>query len=167
VTRGSTKLPVFAYDKCLNFKSPDDTINTMIKALPLLLLTVCGCSGSANSVKLKVSCAQPLPGFHSFHDPNFKKRWPFEIGDYESNVVKITEAGAITWNDVNMASMHNDGLPAIEQFLIAVKSFSPQPFTVLDFDAGAACRKVKAVRALMEKHLRCSESDLCIQGNWE
>lgn len=139
----------------------------MTKPLFLLILLASGCSSETDRAKVVVSCARPLPGFHSLQDPDFTRRWPVGIEGYQLNTVKITKTGALTWNDSDMTTMHDDGLPSIEQFFIALKSFPVrQPFMLLDFEAGAPCDKVNAVRDLMVKHLGCGEQDLCFQGNW-
>jgi hypothetical protein len=151
----------------LNSETLDGITIQMTRALTLLILLFSGCSSGADRAKVVTNCAQQLPGFHSLNDPDFTRRWPVGIEGYQYNTVKIAKTGALSWNGTDLATMHDDGLPSIEQFLIAMKSFpARQPFTLLDFDVGAPCEKVKAVRNLMVKHLGCENEDLCFQGNW-
>lgn len=138
----------------------------MNKAISLTILLIAGCRGEAEQLKVVSNCATPLPGFHSVNEPDFSRRWPIEYGGYYQNTFKVSRTGIITLNGTNLTTMHDDGLPSVEQFLIASKGSPVQPFTILDFDAGAPCKKVQAVRALMVKHLGCGDEDLCFQGNW-
>lgn len=139
----------------------------MNKALGITILLIAGCTSKADQPNVTQNCAMPLPGFHSLNDPDFTRRWPVGIEGYQQNTVKVSRTGMITWNGSDLTTMHDDGLPSVEQFLIALKGFpAGQPFTILDFDAGAPCEKVKAVRDLMVKHLGCREEDLCFQGTW-
>lgn len=140
----------------------------MTKPVFLSVLLIAGCTSRIGQPEVAVNCASPLPGFHSLNDPEFTQRWPVGIEGYQHNTVKVSRAGVITWNGTDLATMHDEGLRFVEQYLIALKGLSPgQPFTILDFDAGAPCEKVKAVRNLMVKHLGCGEQDLCFQGQWE
>jgi hypothetical protein len=155
------------HSSAVEFTVIDRHSGSMKRALCLIILLMTGCSGKADQPKVALNCASPLPGFHSLEDPDFTRRWPVDIGGYQYNTVRITKTGILTWNGSDLTTMHDDGRPSIEQFLIALKSFSGgQPFTLLDFDAGAPCSKVNAVRQLMVKHLGCGEDDLCFQGNW-
>jgi hypothetical protein len=61
--------------------------------------------------------------------------------------------------------MHDDGIPAVEQYLVAVRDFSPpRPITILAYDLGAPCGKVDAIRKLMIEHLGCGRQNVCVQG---
>lgn len=139
----------------------------MNKALAFTMLLMAGCTGKADQPKVAQNCATPLRGFHSLNDPDFTRRWPVGIEGYQQNTVKVSRTGMITWNGSDLTTTHDDGLPLVGQFLVALKGFpARQPFTILDFDAGAPCENVTAVRDLMVKHLGCGEEDLCFQGNW-
>ncbi len=139
----------------------------MKKAIYLSILLFAGCMGATDRAQVAANCAPARPGFHSLNDPNFTTRWPVGIEGYQHNTTKVSRGGIISWNGVDLATMHDDGLPSVDQFLIALKGFpARQPFTILDFDAGAPCDKVEAVRNLMVKHLGCTDQDLCFQGNW-
>jgi hypothetical protein len=135
-----------------------------MRAIPLLVLAVASGCAPSGGVKQPANCSVPLPGFHSFHISNFTQLWPVPIDGYQTNVVKVTNSGAITWNGIDIATMEDGGESKLDTYLEALKSFQPQPFTALDFDAGAPCGKVNAVRQLMIQHLRCSKDDLCFQG---
>jgi hypothetical protein len=140
----------------------------MKTAVCLSILLASGCTDLPDQpAEIAINCASPLSGFHSLNDPDFTRRWPVGIEGYQQNTVKVSRNGTISWNGADLATMHDDGLPSVEQFLITLKALSPRPFTVLDFDAGAPCDKVNAVRSLMVKHLGCSDQDLCFQGNWD
>jgi hypothetical protein len=140
----------------------------MDKTLGLTILLMAGCTSKTDQLKVAQNCATPLAGFHNLNDPDFTRRWPVGIEGYHQNTIKVSRTGMIIWNGSDLTTMHDDGLPSVEQFLSAVKGFPDrQPFTILDFDAGAPCEKVKAVRDLMVKHISCGEKDLCFQGNWD
>ena len=139
----------------------------MVRFVLVIAFLIAGCRDGSPDVDA-ANCAEPRLGFHSVRDPDFTTRWPVSIGGYQRNVIKITKAGALTWNDIDMATMESDGLPLVDDLLVRIKSFpARQPFTVLNFDAGAPCDKVEAVRGLMVKHLGCAEQDLCFQGDWD
>lgn len=52
----------------------------------------------------------------------------------------------------------------LDTYLSQIAKLEPQPFTILDFDAGAPCATIKMVRKLMIRHLGCSAEDFCFQG---
>lgn len=141
----------------------------MKRTVCILILFASGCTNLTDEpIKIVPNCASPLPGFHRLNDPDFARRWPVGIEGYQHNTVKVSRNGTISWNGVDMATMHDNGLPSVEHFFIALKGFpAPRPFAILDFDVGAPCDKVKAIRSLMVKHLGCSDQDLCFQGNWD
>jgi len=89
------------------------------------------------------------------------------IDGYHSNVIKIEKSGVVTWNGNDLAT--RDGGPEIvlEKYLGMIASLKEvRPFTTIDFDAGAPCARIDAVRRLMIKHLRCSDEDRCFQGDY-
>lgn len=79
------------------------------------------------------------------------------------NVVKVTKSGDITWNGVSLATQHG-ALPLLQQYLAVSAELQPQPLTFLDFEPGAPCRTIVAVRESMLKHLDCRRSRRCLQG---
>ena len=133
-----------------------------------LVLFIAGCTDVTHeSETAAINCAIPPAGFNSLNDPEFTTKWPVGLDGYHHNTVKVSRDGAISWNGTDLATMHDDGLPAVEKYISLLSGFSFQPFMVLDFDAGAPCDKIKAVRRLMVKHLRCKDQDPCFQGNWD
>ncbi|NYI22973.1 hypothetical protein EWH08_11615 [Sphingobium indicum] len=133
----------------------------------ILVAVTSGC-GSKSSVDPFANCATPIPGFHSFRSRYFAEHWSAPIDGHYANIVKVDKSGRITWNGVDLSSMHDDGEAALETYLTGLNSIPvPKPVTALDFDAGAPCAKITAVRKLLITHLHCSDTGKCFQGTLE
>ncbi|MFB9061204.1 MULTISPECIES: hypothetical protein [Sphingobium] len=133
----------------------------------ILVAATIGC-GSKSNVDPFANCATPIPGFHSFRSRDFAEHWSAPIDGHYANIVKVDKSGSITWNGIDLSSMHDDGEAALETYLTDLNSLQiPQPVTALDFDAGAPCARIAVVRKLMIKHLHCSNTGRCFQGTFE
>jgi len=133
----------------------------------MVVAAASGCTGPGTSAGPYANCATRVSGFHSFRSRYFAEHWSAPIDGYYANIVKVEKSGRITWNGVGLTSLHDDGETALESHLAALKSFPIQPVTALDFDAGAPCSRITAVRKLMIEHLHCFETDQCFQGTFD
>ncbi|WP_380878994.1 hypothetical protein [Sphingomonas sp. DBB INV C78] len=129
-------------------------------ALTVVLILIASCN---KSVPIQPNCAVPPRGFLNWNDTHFWDGRGIPITLPAFNTIKVERSGSLTWNGADIESLYG-GEPALMTFLDAVAKMHPQPFTTLDFEAGAPCASIERVRALMNKHLKCEESETCLQG---
>ena len=81
----------------------------------------------------------------------------------ERNVIKVHRSGAVTWNGADLRT-HHGWTPTLKLYLELVPQLKPQPLTFLDWEQGAPCDTIQAVRSVMREHLTCDGSRTCLQG---
>lgn len=121
--------------------------------------------GASCGVPKSQNCSLKPVAFLDWSDPQLKYHPAMiNIAGPQKNVIKIARSGAVTWNGVDVTTLHGFAL-TLESYLDRVSQMVPQPLTALDFDKGAPCETIETVRALMMKHLNCTQSQSCLQGS--
>ena len=133
-----------------------DYMQKLIFLLVLFLVTSCGQSFPSN-------CASLPAGFHYANDPHFWDGKAVGITPPLIHEIKVERSGKVKWNGADI-DYEYAASSLLRNYLGEVAVMIPQPFITLDFDSGAPCKIIQRVRVLMEKHLDCQKSSVCLQG---
>jgi hypothetical protein len=135
----------------------------MQRALALFVLVwLASCSSKIEHPKEeKVDCGKLPASFFSPYDNAFWADKLMGIDGPQVNQIRVHGSGELTWNAVPV------DLRVLDGYLNLVSQMPSQPFTALDFKAGAPCAVIRRVRAMMEKHIRCSERRWCLRGDYK
>ncbi len=134
----------------------------MRRSVAAALSMLAGCDAARQP-----DCAMPPAGFYRWNDPALWEGRPIGVTAPHYNIVTVEGSGRMTWNgaDADLSTgTPTTGETMIERYLSLTSQMLPHPFAVLDFDVGTPCASVRAARALIDKHLDCQRSRMCVQG---
>jgi hypothetical protein len=125
-----------------------------------VLLLICAAVGAGGGREERSCYSRPADFMPA---ENWWKGRPPPVQLPPKNVIKVFKSGAVTWNDVELRSLHG-WVPLLDQYLQVVPEMKPPPFIFVDWEQGAPCTTIDQVRKLMRDRLHCDGSASCLQG---
>ncbi|WP_264605553.1 hypothetical protein [Sphingobium sp. B11D3D] len=132
-----------------------------LSAIVAVLASCSGASGPSSDVA-RNGCGDLTAGFHHANDEAFWSERPTGIEPPYVNALRIDGSGRFLWGD-NAAAISEAKL---DEYLGQTASFPIAVYVALDFHPDTPCTAINKARTLMNRHLSCAESGLCLQGDY-